>query len=194
MAAIGKVDEANSAIGVARAAIPADHAFAAILVRIQNELFDLGADIATPSGIDGALRIVDAQVARLETDIDAVNEALALLTSFILPGGSPDAAALRLARAVASHQRLDRRRLVVVVVVDVGVRETLQALCHPVDPALEGGLLLRAVVRPQRLVVAVGRGAAEQVLEPIGTPVRIALDVEEDVAAFGIPASLPCRR
>ncbi len=100
MAAIGEVDEANSAIGVARAAIDPGHVFATILGRIQNELFDLGADIATPSGIDGALRIVDAQVTRLETDIDAVNEGLAPLTSFILPGGSPDAAALHLARAV----------------------------------------------------------------------------------------------
>jgi len=100
MAAIGEVDEANSAIGVARAALAQGDPFDALLGRIQNELFDLGADIATPSGIEGALRILDAQVTRIETDIDAVNHGLAPLTSFILPGGSADAAALHLARAV----------------------------------------------------------------------------------------------
>lgn len=99
MAAIGDVDEANSAIGVAVVALagadPADR-----LVVIQNDLFDLGADIATPAGIDGALRIVPAQVARLEAEIDAMNADLAPLTSFILPGGEAGAAALHLARAV----------------------------------------------------------------------------------------------
>lgn len=99
MAAIGDVDEANSAIGVAVVALagadPADR-----LVVIQNDLFDLGADIATPAGIDGALRIVPAQVARLEAEIDAMIAHLAPLTSFILPGGEAGAAALHLARAV----------------------------------------------------------------------------------------------
>ncbi|MGP7795490.1 cob(I)yrinic acid a,c-diamide adenosyltransferase [Sphingomonas sp. CLY1604] len=100
MAAIGDVDEANSALGVAIGLLgtrePA--AWAAV---IQNDLFDLGADIATPAGIDGALRIVPAQVARLEAEIDAMNADLAPLTSFILPGGDPAAAALHLARAIA---------------------------------------------------------------------------------------------
>ena len=100
MTAIGEVDEANSMIGAARASLAQGDAFDAVLGRIQNELFDLGADLATPSGIEGALRIVDAQVTRLETDIDAVNDDLAPLTSFILPGGAADAAALHLARAV----------------------------------------------------------------------------------------------
>ncbi|MCP3736382.1 cob(I)yrinic acid a,c-diamide adenosyltransferase [Sphingomonas sp. RP10(2022)] len=99
MAAIGDVDEANSAIGAAVAALAgADPA--ARLVVIQNDLFDLGADIATPEGIDGALRIVPAQVARLEAEIDAMNAGLAPLTSFILPGGDAAAAALHLARAI----------------------------------------------------------------------------------------------
>ena len=99
MQAIGDVDEANSAIGVSIAALqgaaPADR-----LLVIQNDLFDLGAEIATPMGIEGALRIVPAQVARLEAEIDAMNEGLSPLTSFILPGGTPAAAALHLARAI----------------------------------------------------------------------------------------------
>lgn len=96
IAAIGEVDEANCAIGLA--AIAADDPVP--LQRIQNDLFDLGADLATPAGIDGALRIVPAQVARLEAEIDAMTAQLMPLTSFVLPGGSPAAAALHLARAV----------------------------------------------------------------------------------------------
>ncbi len=152
MAAIGDVDEANSAIGVAIAAMDGDGASSAVdhpppshspsargplpspsreregapkarkgegdrrsndiatagiksaLTRIQSDLFDLGADLATP-GEDFApsqmvLRIVPAQVARLEAEIDAMNEGLAPLTSFILPGGTAPAAALHVARAV----------------------------------------------------------------------------------------------
>lgn len=99
MIAIGEVDEANSALGLAIVAL-GDHPLAATLMRVQNDLFDLGADLATPVGIDGALRIVASQVERLEGDIDALNEHLAPLTSFILPGGSAAAAALHLARAV----------------------------------------------------------------------------------------------
>ena len=70
------------------------------LLTIQNDLFDLGADVATPGEVDGALRIVAAQVDRLEREIDAMNEELAPLTSFILPSGSAAVAALHLARAV----------------------------------------------------------------------------------------------
>ena len=99
MAAIGDVDEANSAIGVAMSMLNGREPAARLLV-IQNDLFDLGADIATPDGIDGALRIVPAQVARLEAEIDAMNADLSPLTSFILPGGDPAAAALHLARAI----------------------------------------------------------------------------------------------
>jgi len=99
MAAIGDVDEANSAIGMAVVALEAGPV-RATLTRIQNDLFDLGADLATPDGIDGALRIIASQVARVESDIDALNADLAPLTSFILPGGSPAAAALHLARAI----------------------------------------------------------------------------------------------
>jgi cob(I)alamin adenosyltransferase len=100
--AIGDVDEANSAIGVA--ALHVREAHAAMLRRVQNELFDLGADLATP-GEDFApsemvLRIVQEQVDRLEREIDAMNEALEPLRSFILPGGGAGAAHLHLARAI----------------------------------------------------------------------------------------------
>ena len=99
MIAIGDVDEANSAIGVALAALGRRDPASRLLV-IQYDLFDLGADIATPEGIGGALRIVPEQVARLEAEIDAMNAGLSPLTSFILPGGDPAAAALHLARAI----------------------------------------------------------------------------------------------
>lgn len=99
MAAIGDIDEANAAIGVAISAIGAGEV-AYNLVRIQNDLFDLGADAATPGNVDGALRIVASQVARLEVEIDAMNAALEPLTSFILPSGSAAVSALHLARGV----------------------------------------------------------------------------------------------
>jgi cob(I)alamin adenosyltransferase len=99
MTAIGEVDEANAAIGVAIAALdPGDIAYH--LQRIQNDLFDLGADVATPGDADGALRIVASQVERLEREIDEMNAELEPLSSFILPGGSPAVAALHLARTV----------------------------------------------------------------------------------------------
>ena len=99
MAAIGEVDEANSALGVALTLV-ADDGHRRRLQVIQNELFDLGADVATPGEIEGALRITAGQVERLEREIDAVNADLSPLTSFILPGGSPAAAAVHLARAI----------------------------------------------------------------------------------------------
>jgi cob(I)alamin adenosyltransferase len=103
MAAIGDVDEANSAIGVALTRIE-DADARDMLGRVQNELFDLGADIATPgedfAPSEMALRIVSTQVDRLEREIDAMNADLKPLTSFILPGGAPDAASLHLARAI----------------------------------------------------------------------------------------------
>lgn len=107
MQAIGEVDEANSALGLAIAEIEAEMAGDATLLaglrRIQNDLFDLGADIATPgedfSPGEMVLRIVKAQVDWIEAAIDAANADLPPLTSFILPGGSRAAAALHLARA-----------------------------------------------------------------------------------------------
>jgi cob(I)alamin adenosyltransferase len=99
--AIGAVDEANSAIGLAALAITEDAR--AALTRIQNDLFDLGADLATPgedfAPIEMVLRIVPAQVVWLEQAIDGLNASLAPLTSFILPGGSEPAARAHIARA-----------------------------------------------------------------------------------------------
>jgi len=116
--AYGTVDEANSIIGLARNAIArtgsgdARRADAdAMLARIQNDLFDLGADLCTPEGQskrgEPALRIVASQVERLEHEIDAMNSELQPLNSFILPGGSEAAAWLHLARTVA--RRAERR-------------------------------------------------------------------------------------
>ena len=101
VAAYGTVDEANAAIGLAR--LYTEGEADAMLGRIQNDLFDLGADLCTPEDgrrAAGALRIVASQVARLEAEIDAINAALRPLDSFILPGGSAAAAHLHLARTV----------------------------------------------------------------------------------------------
>src|SRR3954466_11408312 len=101
--AFGTVDEANAAIGLARLHFDADEEADAMLARIQNDLFDLGADLCTPEDGNraaGALRIVAAQVERLEHEIDAMNAALRPLDSFILPGGTAAASYLHLARTV----------------------------------------------------------------------------------------------
>lgn len=112
--AIGAVDEANSAIGFAAVAVGGGER-AAALFRTQNDLFDLGADLATPLGdVGGAdfepsemvLRMVQAQVDWLEQAIDRMNEELVPLTSFVLPGGSEAAARVHLARA--SVRRAER--------------------------------------------------------------------------------------
>jgi cob(I)alamin adenosyltransferase len=100
IAALGEVDEANAAVGLARAAC-VDAALAAALGTIQNELFDLGADLCVPEGdARPRLRIAEAQVRRLEAEIDAGSERLAPLDSFVLPGGTEAAARLHLARCV----------------------------------------------------------------------------------------------
>jgi len=125
--AIGEVDELNSAIGFAALALEASRA--ADLQRIQNDLFDLGADLATPLGeVGGAdfspspmvLRVVPAQCERLEAEIDALNAGLAPLTSFILPGGSEGAARVHLGRSIA--RRAERAA-------------TALAASEPVNPA-----------------------------------------------------------
>ena len=97
VAAYGAVDEANAAIGVVR--VHASGAVDEMLARIQNDLFDLGADLCRP-GVGEGLRIVQAQVDRLEREIDEINARLEPLESFVLPGGTPAAAALHLARTL----------------------------------------------------------------------------------------------
>ena len=103
MAAIGDVDELNSCLGMA--ALQADGTMLAQIRMVQNDLFDLGADLATPGDdftpSEMVLRIVAAQVTRLEAEMDAMNADMAPLASFILPGGTALAAALHVARSVA---------------------------------------------------------------------------------------------
>ncbi|MBL4839000.1 MAG: cob(I)yrinic acid a,c-diamide adenosyltransferase [Kordiimonadaceae bacterium] len=100
--AYGSVDEANSAIGIARLSTSGETD--EMLFRIQNDMFDLGADLATPgedfSPSETTLRIIDEQVTRLESEIDQMNADLSPLTSFTLPGGSSASAYLHLARTV----------------------------------------------------------------------------------------------
>jgi cob(I)alamin adenosyltransferase len=108
----GDIDEANAVIGLARAhaaALEDGAGIAETLARIQNDLFDIGADISSPGSDagDGRLRIQPGQVARLEAEIDTLNQALAPLDSFVLPGGSAAAAWLHLARTVV--RRAERR-------------------------------------------------------------------------------------
>ena len=113
--AYGTVDETNSCLGLVRLHTAGDPVLDAILARAQNDLFDLGADLATP--LEPApkwesLRIVDSQVERLETEIDWMNESLKELDSFILPGGSPLSAHLHLARTVARRAEREAVRLI----------------------------------------------------------------------------------
>jgi cob(I)alamin adenosyltransferase len=101
ISAYGTVDEANAAIGLVR--LHTHGQMDEMLARIQNDLFDLGADLCVPETTkrnEGRLRIADAQVERLEREIDSMNAELKPLTSFILPGGSPAAAHLHLARTI----------------------------------------------------------------------------------------------
>ena len=118
----GTVDEANAAIGVARLSSNAMPKIDAVLGRIQNDLFDLGSDLATPGadpeGTPPSLRITPAQTQWLEQQIDHYNEMLAPLTSFVLPGGSPLAAALHVARTVT---RRAERQVVELVLTEPGV-------------------------------------------------------------------------
>jgi len=105
VSAFGTVDEANAAIGIARLHTKAMPEVDAILARVQNDLFDLGADLCTPLSAKPLdyepLRVVDSQVERLEAEIDAMNARLKPLKSFILPGGSAAAAHLHLARTIS---------------------------------------------------------------------------------------------
>jgi cob(I)alamin adenosyltransferase len=103
IAAYGTVDETNACLGLARLHTGRDAELDAILGRIQNDLFDLGADLATPVADDPKreqLRVVQEQVDRLEREIDAMNAKIEPLSSFVLPGGTPAAAHLHLARTV----------------------------------------------------------------------------------------------
>jgi cob(I)alamin adenosyltransferase len=106
IAAFGTVDEVNSLLGLALAAdVPAT--IRAVLERVQNELFDVGADISVPFGVSDRLRVSQTQVDALETDCDRFNAELSELKSFVLPGGSELAARLHVARAVCRRAERD---------------------------------------------------------------------------------------
>ena len=106
VAAYGTIDELNACLGIARLHTADEPAVDAMLARIQNDLFDLGADLCTPPSAKGKgpegerLAVTDAQVTRLEQEIDALNGELSPLRSFVLPGGTPAASYLHLARTV----------------------------------------------------------------------------------------------
>ena len=138
MEAIGAVDEANSAIGLAAVALSGD-AIADTLRRVQNDLFDLGADLATPLGegedfspSEMVLRMVESQTAWLETAIDDATGKLEPLTSFILPGGSEAAARLHVARASARRAE----RSVVAMAAEVPVNPAASAYINRLSDLL----------------------------------------------------------
>jgi len=109
--AFGTVDETNAAIGIARLHTKGDAD--AMLARVQNDLFDLGADLCAPEG-DGSkerLRVIDAQIERLEREIDRMNGELSPLNSFVLPGGTAASAYLHQARTVARRAERNITRL-----------------------------------------------------------------------------------
>ncbi|HWQ22617.1 MAG TPA: cob(I)yrinic acid a,c-diamide adenosyltransferase [Gaiellaceae bacterium] len=151
IAAAGAVDELNAAIGLASAAAcPA--AIAEVLARVQNELFDLGADLAVPLERQGRLRATQAQVDALERDCDRFNAGLPALRSFVLPGGGEAAARLHLARTVCRRAE----------------REALAASrTHPVNP-----VALRYLNRLSDLLFILARAAnaAEGREEPLWRP------------------------
>ncbi len=126
IAAFGTVDETNAAIGLARAYLAGQPGLDTKLMRIQNDLFDLGADLCVPDrgnkAQGEALRTTDDQVTRLEDEIDEMNTELKPLKSFVLPGGSPAAAALHLARTIC--RRAEREMVALAALPD-----------EPVSPA-----------------------------------------------------------
>jgi cob(I)alamin adenosyltransferase len=108
LAAYGTVDELNASLGVVLAGELADE-LRPVLERVQNELFDVGADLSVPMGREGRLRVAQSQVDRLEADCDRFNAELPELRSFVLPGGTPAAAGLHVARTVC--RRAERETL-----------------------------------------------------------------------------------
>ena len=116
IAAYGAVDELNAAVGVVLAGdVPGG--IRAVLERVQNELFDLGADLSVPAHVEDRLRIEQALVDRLEADCDRFNAELPELRSFVLPGGSPAAAALHVARTIC--RRAEREAIVASETVEI---------------------------------------------------------------------------
>ena len=160
--AYGAIDETNAAIGVARAALAeSEPGLVRMLARIQNDLFDLGADLATPANApraEGALRIVKSQVDRLEREIDEMNAELQPLKSFILPGGSLAAATLHMARTIA-------RRAERIMVALAGTPE-MSAAGTPDAPASRSTPPRQAIRIPFATTIG-SRWASSRMPEPI---------------------------
>ena len=116
IAAYGAVDELNAAVGVVLAGHVPDE-IQAVLERVQNELFDLGADLAVPAYVEGRLRVEQPLVDRLEADCDRFNAELPELRSFVLPGGTPTAAALHVARTTC--RRAEREAIAAAATVEI---------------------------------------------------------------------------
>jgi len=115
--AYGTVDEENATVGLLRLNLGADEAADAMLARVQNDLFDLGADLCVPGTAGDRLRVTDAQCLRLEAELAEMNAAIPPLRSFVLPGGSPGAAHAHLARTVVRRAE----RLVVALAAEEAV-------------------------------------------------------------------------
>jgi cob(I)alamin adenosyltransferase len=125
----GTLDETNAAIGLARLHTRSDPALDAMLARIQNDLFDLGAELCYPDeskDARGRLSVSDAQVERLESEIDALNRELQPLRSFVLPGGTPAASFLHLARTISRRAE----RLMVALAARPNEPVGASALCY----------------------------------------------------------------
>jgi cob(I)alamin adenosyltransferase len=151
LAAYGTVDELNAALGVVLAGDPPDEIRGAV-VRVQNELFDVGADLSVPLGREGRLRVAQSQIDRLEADCDRFNAGLPELRSFVLPGGTPEAAGLHVARTICRRAE----------------RETLRAAQeHDLDP-LTGVYLNR--LSDLLFVLARAANAAAGQDEPLWRP------------------------
>lgn len=123
--AIGAVDEANATLGVLRCLVAGDAATDAMLARLQNDLFDVGADLAVPGEAKDRLWVTDAPSARLEAEIAAMNAGLAPLKSFVLPGGTPAAAQAHVART-----QLRRAERAVVALREEGVNPAMVRLLN----------------------------------------------------------------
>jgi cob(I)alamin adenosyltransferase len=123
--AIGAVDEANAAVGLLRLVVGEAPGMGAMLGRIQNDLFDLGADLCVPGEGGDRLRLTEAPIQRLEAEVEAMNASLPSLTSFILPGGTPSAAQAHMARVVV---RRAERDVVALEAVNPAIRRYLNRL------------------------------------------------------------------
>lgn len=145
--AYGTVDEANAAIGVLRLYTAGDAAVDAVLARVQNDLFDIGADLCVPGEAGDRLRVTAAVAERLEQAVFGFNEALSPLTSFVLPGGTAGSAHAHLARTIV--RRAERRVITLARDHGAGLNEAQAA---PVNPEV-----IRALNRLSDLLFVIGR-------------------------------------